>query len=232
MQKTCSNEFRIVYIPRLSNVKICPVNALQVMIQTMNLVHSDPLFMIHEKGHRKILTAFKVRNVLAQAVRQMGLHPQEFGFHAFRRSGASLAFNENVPLEYIKVHGHWKSNAVWAYLKKCTTGSSSGCRYISKPSNLNPSLLLLLLPIWLDLCRINKYYNNFMQFYKIILFFLLLLGLNNRITLCNTLICKCWQVGLKVLALSNETLSCTLSQNHKVGLFISRYGLECIMQQN
>ena len=112
-----SNEFRIVYIPRLSNVKICPVKALQVMIRTMNLVHSDPLFMIHEKGHRKILTAFKVRNVLAQAVRQMGLHPQEFGFHAFRRSGASLAFNENVPLEYIKVHGHWKSNAVWAYLK-------------------------------------------------------------------------------------------------------------------
>ena len=112
-----ANEFRIVYIPRLNNVKICPVKALQVMIQTMNLVHSDPLFMIHEKGHRKILTAFKVRSILAKMVEKMGLYPQEFGFHAFRRSGASLAFNANVPLEYIKVHGQWKSNAVWTYLK-------------------------------------------------------------------------------------------------------------------
>ena len=51
--KNMQTEFRIVYIPRLSNVKVCPVKALQVMIRTMNLAHSDPLFMIHEKGHRK-----------------------------------------------------------------------------------------------------------------------------------------------------------------------------------
>ena len=101
----------------MSNVKICPVKALQGMIRTMNLAHSDPLFMIHEIGHKKILTAFNVRSVLAKTVQKMGLYPQEFGFHAFRRSGASLAFNDNVPLEYIKVHGHWKSNAVWTYLK-------------------------------------------------------------------------------------------------------------------
>ena len=112
-----ANEFRVVYIPRLNNDKICPVKALQVMIRTMNLVHSDPLFMIQKEGHRNILTAFKVRSVLAKMVQKMGLYPQEFGFHAFRRSGASLAFNANVPLEYIKVHGHWKSNAVWTYLK-------------------------------------------------------------------------------------------------------------------
>ena len=48
----------------------------------------------------KILTAFKVCSVLAEIVRKMGLHPQEFGFHAFRRSGASLVFNANIPLEY------------------------------------------------------------------------------------------------------------------------------------
>ena len=112
-----SSDFRVVYIAKLRNATVCPVKALQSMIRTMNLKRVDPLFMVNEKGDRKILTAFKVCSILAQTVRSMGLYPQEFGFHAFRRSGASFAFNANVPLEYIKVHGHWKSNAVWTYLK-------------------------------------------------------------------------------------------------------------------
>ena len=120
-----SSEFRVVYIPKLRNATVCPVKALQSMIRNMNLKRTDPLFMVNEKGHRKILTAFKVRSVLAQTVKNMGLYPQEFGFHAFRRSGALFAFSANVPLEYIKVRGHWKSNAVWTYLKKCPQSCSS-----------------------------------------------------------------------------------------------------------
>ena len=37
----------------------------------------------------------------------MGLDPDGFGFHAFRRSGACLAFDQRVPIEKIKLHGHW-----------------------------------------------------------------------------------------------------------------------------
>ena len=39
-----------------------------------------------------------------------------YGFHTFRRSGASLVFSLNVPVQYIKAHGTWASDAVWAYL--------------------------------------------------------------------------------------------------------------------
>ena len=72
--------------------------------------------MLNVKGTNRIFTVLKVHSVLAQCVAQMGLYPKEFGLHAFRCSGASLAFNGYVPLEYIKVHDHWKSNAVWTYL--------------------------------------------------------------------------------------------------------------------
>ena len=37
-------------------------------------------------------------------------------YHALRRSGASLAFNNNLSFEGIKSQGSWQSDAVWQYL--------------------------------------------------------------------------------------------------------------------
>ena len=102
-----SSEFKIVYIPKLRNSTVCPVIALQSLIGTMDQ-RTDPLFMVNIKGTRSVFT---------HCIKNMGLYPQEFGFHAFRRSGACFAFNANHPLEYIKVHGYWKMNAAWMYLK-------------------------------------------------------------------------------------------------------------------
>ena len=39
-----------------------------------------------------------------------------FGFHTFRRSGATLAYNANIDMEHIKRHGTWSSEAVQAYI--------------------------------------------------------------------------------------------------------------------
>ena len=36
----------------------------------------------------------------------------------FRRTGATWAFDSNVPLEHIIEHGNWKSDAVWHYLQQ------------------------------------------------------------------------------------------------------------------
>ena len=33
-----------------------------------------------------------------------------------RRSGAGWAFDHNMELDHIKVHGGWKSDAIWRYL--------------------------------------------------------------------------------------------------------------------
>ena len=42
---------------------------------------------------------------------------KDFGFHTFRRSGASLAFSLNVPVQNIKAHGIWSSDAVYSYFQ-------------------------------------------------------------------------------------------------------------------
>ena len=54
----------------------------------------------------------------------MKLNPKDYGFHCFRRSGATLALELKVPLENIKIHGHWKSDAIWSYLSDTPKAAS------------------------------------------------------------------------------------------------------------
>ena len=130
IQKTAKNmqsasEYRLVQLPRLSNVQLCPVVAVQTMIKRMALSQSDPLFMIKISTGKQHLTAHVARKVLKSLVIKMDLNPRDFGFHTFRRSGASWAFSRGVPLEKIKIHGHWHSEAVWSYLPTTFCTSSA-----------------------------------------------------------------------------------------------------------
>ena len=45
----------------------------------------------------------------------MGLNAADFWFHTLRRSGASLAFSLRIPVQYIKAHCTWASDAVFNY---------------------------------------------------------------------------------------------------------------------
>ena len=113
-----ASQYRIVHIPKLSVVDICPVKSLKTMICIQKLTDSDPLFVIGSGGTKIPVTTFKVRATLSKALVKMGLEPKDYGFHCFRRSGACLALELKVPLKNIKIHGHWRSDAVWAYLRK------------------------------------------------------------------------------------------------------------------
>ena len=83
-----------------------------------------PLFLLVIDDQRIPVTAFKVRNVLTVMVKQMKLNPKDYGFHCFRCSGATLALELKVPLENIKIHGHWKSDAIWSYLSDTPKAAS------------------------------------------------------------------------------------------------------------
>ena len=111
-----ASEYKIIQIPKISNPLLCPVTAIQTMLRNLSLTSTDPLFVSHPST-KTPLTAYEVRKVLKSLVCSMGLNSSEFGFHAFRRSGATYAFECNVPVENIKVHGHWKSDAVYTYLQ-------------------------------------------------------------------------------------------------------------------
>ena len=112
-------EFRVAQLPSLGHSCICPVLALKSRIYKLNLQPSQPLFSYRQNGQLFPLTASKARHLLLEAICKCGLSPKDFGFHAFRRSGASLAFDLQIPLENIKSHGYWRSEAVWKYLA-CT----------------------------------------------------------------------------------------------------------------
>ena len=112
------SQYRIVHIPKLEVAEICPVRSIKAMICIQKLRDSDPLFVVQIGQNKVPLTTFKVRAMLSKALVRMELEPKDFGFHCFRRSRACLALELKVPLENIKIHGHWRSDAVWSYLKK------------------------------------------------------------------------------------------------------------------
>ena len=62
------------------------------------------------------VTQSQARNHLAMCLKKLGLDPSVYTFHRFRRSGATLAYNQNVNIQSIKRHGTWVSNAVEAYI--------------------------------------------------------------------------------------------------------------------
>ena len=62
------------------------------------------------------ITNTKVRRHLKIILANVGLQASGITIHSLRRSGATLAFNSNVPLQEIQSHGTWTSNCVWRYI--------------------------------------------------------------------------------------------------------------------
>ena len=87
----------------------------------------QPLFILDDYT---LLTQSALRRRLATLLRMMNIPLVGFGFHTFRRSGASIAYDANVPLSTIKMHGAWA--------KRCGLGIHL-CRHI--PNSQNSSCL-------------------------------------------------------------------------------------------
>ncbi len=63
------------------------------------------------------VTYLGFQKFLKKVIETVGLDPQNFSTHSFRRGGASHAFASNVPAELIKGHGDWASDAYLIYLE-------------------------------------------------------------------------------------------------------------------
>ena len=82
-------------LPKLSNRVICPYSALRQLFKLYPMSGVTPLLQI---------------NI------HLGLRPNFFTFHDFRRSGASFAYHSHIPIQEIKRHGTWSSDCVWGYI--------------------------------------------------------------------------------------------------------------------
>ena len=121
MQNRTAHQF--VQIPQLSNSDLCPVSAIQSLLDSRPLPPTAPLF-VHEKPGCLIVIDTAIRDALKSILSYIGLPSEGFGFHVFCRSGTTVAFDHQVPLEHIMELSVWRSNAVWNYLQTSSVAPS------------------------------------------------------------------------------------------------------------
>ena len=121
LQDTSSHHF--VQIPRLQNPDLCPVQALKELMHTRPLPKHAPLF-VHKFPPFHPVIDTTIRDALKTVLNYLNITLQGHGFHSFRRSGATLAFDSNIQLQDIMAHGLWKSSAVWQYLQQASVAPS------------------------------------------------------------------------------------------------------------
>ena len=123
MQK--SGQIQVVQVPLLNDSRICPVRALRAIVSPRPEKTYEPLFA-DQKG--LVIPAYRMRLELKRAVTALGWDPQGLGFHTLRRSGASWAFDHGINLDHLKVHGGWRSDAIWRYLIKTPSPAGTVAR--------------------------------------------------------------------------------------------------------
>ena len=106
------DQSHVVHLPVMKNVYLCPYRALSALFQSQHYTPYDPVIKfpvgpVLESHLRKRFTLM---------LKILQLPTAALTYHALRRSGASLAFNNNVSFEGIKSQGSWQSDAVWQYL--------------------------------------------------------------------------------------------------------------------
>ena len=116
-------EYKCFGLPNLGKSKLCPVSAYVNMCNLFPLHADAPMFCVPQGTGYVSLSEAKVRKVLASVLASLGIDNTGLTFHTFRRSGASFAFQNNVPVHEIKKHGTWAGDSVWRYIVQdaCTS---------------------------------------------------------------------------------------------------------------
>ena len=113
----------VIQLPELDNIFLCPVRALKALISSRHLDHSAPLFANSYPPYNQVIDSH-IRYALKQILTIRNISPLGHGFHTFRRSGATYAFDHNVAIQNIMAHGLWKSSSVWTYLQNASQAAS------------------------------------------------------------------------------------------------------------
>ena len=99
-----NSQVKLLHIPLLNN-SFCPVTAIKNVINIVPTHRNSPLFQFKTLGQQPPMTDNQVRSNLENMLQKLHFPSSHITFHSFRRSGATLAFNNNVPMQAIKQHG-------------------------------------------------------------------------------------------------------------------------------
>ena len=122
----------LVRVPLLSPSPLCPGRAFQVNSSLIPASPNHSLFALPPDFSP--LSQANVRKCLVRILSKLDLDPSIHTFHCFRRSGASFAFNKNIPLQSIKVHGTWTSDAVHRYISADFSQTASTFQRLLHPT--------------------------------------------------------------------------------------------------
>ena len=117
------DQVKVITLPKLGSA-IYPYGALKGIFHCYNPGSMDPLFQIEVNHKFQVVTDSRVRKTLAILNQAMGFDRSYYTFHSFRRSGATLAYKNRVPVDDIQHHGTWTSDCVWRYISLDVTAGS------------------------------------------------------------------------------------------------------------
>ena len=90
----------------------CPYRALLQLFNMQPYHDSDLVIKLSNTPFTEVLLCKRLSLVL----KTLGLPTSSLTYHSLRRSGTSVAFNNNVSFDGIHSQGGWQSDAVWHYL--------------------------------------------------------------------------------------------------------------------
>ena len=116
--KTIQFGNRILKIPLLAypSSKFCPVQAYKRMCNLNPCSSEDAVFSYVNKGKCLPITYSQFQNKLRELLCKIGMNPNLFSSHSFRRGGATLASQAGISPSSIQLMGDWKSNCYTKYI--------------------------------------------------------------------------------------------------------------------
>ena len=114
-QDSLGNSSHCVQIPLITNRNLCPVLALHELVDSRSLIHTCPLFIHNNPPFHPVIDT-TITDGLSKVLTRIGIPLTGYRFHTFRRSSATLAYDNNTDLQHIMVRGMWTSLAFWTYL--------------------------------------------------------------------------------------------------------------------
>lgn len=107
-----------LYIAHIPGSILDPVAAWDRLVaNTANADSQGPSFVFHTANGYTTLTHSTLVKYIKSLVYKVGLDPTQYSGHSLRRGGCTFAFQAGVPVDLIRQHGDWKSNAYQQYLE-------------------------------------------------------------------------------------------------------------------
>ena len=121
-------------LPRIPGSPLCPTQAFRQMSTCFPSTSANTPLLIYRSPGQPVITVTSrmLSNQLRQLIHQLQLPQSTFTLHSLRKGGATYCHTIGVPLELIKSHGTWASDAVWSYLNPTLADKSIVSTTMSK----------------------------------------------------------------------------------------------------